>query len=253
MITVFPNSYNRLFRKPYSQLSDWDECDLKSYELKKSRPTVAHAEIKTSVDKSGKDTEPDRTLPKNHKMFDVRSVIDPQTWDKAVWRGCGFLQTDPDLPPIMMLLFQDQTAGHKIFERWRERFGENDEAEEIAISFIRQLPERNPHHYITQITSRVPIDVDKVNAKVLNSPIRSLEVTPSTSENLDGFLAAYQKFGVYAIVPGIMPTLPNHPPEVGFDLAIEKRELEVKNAAEVCANDTASISLRIRGYLKDVV
>jgi hypothetical protein len=40
---------------------------------------------------------------------------------------------------------------------------------------------------------------------------------------------------------------------VGFDLAIEKRELEVKNAAEVSANDTAAISFQIRGYLKDVV
>ena len=92
-----------------------------------------------------------------------------------------------------------------------------------------------------------------MSAKVLTSPIRSLEVTPSTSENLDGFLAAYQKYGVYAIAPGIMPTIPNRLPEVGFDLAIEKRELEVRNAAEVSANDAAAISLQIRGYLKDVV
>lgn len=253
MITAFPNSYNRLFHKPYSQLSDWDEHNPQSYELMKSRPIIADGELKTSGDVGDKDKGPDLTLPKNHKMFDVRSVIDQQTWDKAVWRGCGFLQTDPNLPPIMMLLFQDQAAGHKIFERWRQRFGEKDEAEEIAISFIRQLPEQNPHHYIAQITSRVPVDADKMNAKVLTSPIRSLEVTPSNSENLNRFLAAYQKFGVYAIAPGIMPTIPNRPPEVGFDLAIEKRELEVKNAVEVNANDAAAISLQIRGYLEDGV
>ncbi|MEO1964599.1 tetratricopeptide repeat protein [Hyphomonas sp.] len=243
IIIASPNSYKRLFRQAFSRLSDWNEHNPEMYEIRDSRPIVPVTERKADPGEVG--SSPNDSPPRSHKALGVRSVIDLQTWNKAVWRGCGFLHTGPDLPPIMLLLFEDEAAGRKIFERWRERFGEQDEADEIAISFIRELPEQSPHHYIAQITSRLPDETDPAHAKLVTSPIRSLMVTPPNSDNLDRFLAAYQRFGVYAIAPGIMPTKPDTPPEVEFDLAIQKRMLDVKNAAEVDENEAAAISLQM--------
>ncbi len=177
----------------------------------------------------------------------TRSVIDLATWDKAVWKGCGYLQIGNELPPIMALLFEDADAGRKIFERWRARFGGRDENDEIAISIIRNLPEWNPHHYIVQIGSSLPSGGNPNASKVLMTTIRSLEMTPTSSENPERFLAGYRRFGVYEIIPGILPNAPGAQPQFDFDTAIKKRALTVKDAADIKDNEPEAVALQIRG------
>jgi hypothetical protein len=247
MITTYPNSHSRLYRKPFSQLSDWDERNPQTYELKEARPALPAKGVAVAVEESKPAAPPKGELPRNHKKLGVRSVIDLQIWDQAVWRGCGYLDTGPDLPPIMALLFQNADAATRIFERWRQRFGEKDEADEIAISLIRKLPGWNPDHYIVQITSSLPNAGNAMSGKVLSMPMRSLEVTPTSSANLERFLTAYSAFGVYGILPGIMLSQPNIHPELIFDLAIEKHALIVKDAAEITEHDPEATALNMRG------
>jgi hypothetical protein len=170
-------------------------------------------------------------------------VVDVHAWDQAGWKGCGYLQMGYSQPPHMALLFENPTVARKIFERWQARFGQNDVNEEIAISIIRHLPEKSPHHYCVLITSKHPSSGrNKLTGPVLVAT-RSMTMEPANSQNLDRFLAAYQRFGAYCLLPGAGMTNP----EFFFDSIIMKRSLIVKSAAEVGEHDIESFALRARG------
>lgn len=53
----------------------------------------------------------------------ITDIIDIPLWDKAKWKGCGYMidRLFQD-PPIMMLMFQNIDAGKKILEQWEEQF-----------------------------------------------------------------------------------------------------------------------------------
>ncbi len=249
IVVAAPNSFSRVNRKPYAQLSDWDKCNPRTFKLLDTRPSVeAAARLpERASPETSDDNDGTPTLPRTHKRLGVRSVIDLPTWDKAGWRGCGYLQMGPDLPPLMAFLFENGEAGRKIFERWRERFGEQDTGEEIALAIIRNLPNQNPHHYVLQITSNVSADM-RDPSRAFTMASRSKEMTPAHSENLDRFLKAYVRFGVYAIIPGIMPTVAGATPDFDFSLAIEKRALSVKNARDIVDGDPEAMALATRGW-----
>lgn len=244
IVAAFSNSYTRFNNRPFAQLANWDKHNPRRFETKEPRPTMtsksqrpAHAEEEPKTSK--------RVAPTNHKQLGVKSVIDVPTWDAAIWRGCGYLQMGHDLPPLMALLFENGEAGRKIFARWHDRFGDKDLNEEIAISIIRDLPGQSPHHYLVQITSSV--SGDERPDVMLSVPMRSHEMMPAHSENLDRFLDAYRRFGVYAIMPGVLPDTPSARPEFAFDLAIEKRALSVRQAAGITRNEPEFVALAIRG------
>lgn len=245
IVAAFSNSYTRFNGRPYAQLADWDKHNPRRFDIKEPRPGMA-PKSRHATGSGDEPAEPGkRVAPTNHKQLGVKSVIDLPTWDAAVWRGCGYLQMGHDLPPLIALLFENGAAGRKIFERWRERFGDKDLKEEIAISIIRDLPGQNPHHYLVQITSSIS---SNERADVMYTvPMRSHEMMPANSDNLERFLGAYKRFGVYAIMPGLLPSTTGAQPEFSFDLAIEKRALTVTQAANVGQNQPESVALAIRG------
>ena len=247
IVMGYSNSYSRIHKKSYAQLKDWDHYNPRCFDLKHPRPVFAPKNEAVEPDRPKPAGQPDFAIPKNHKKLGVRSVIDVPTWDKAVWKGCGYLQNDHELLPIMALLFEDRGAGRKIFERWRTRFGRRDENDEIAISIIRNLPEWNPHHYIVQIGSKLQSDSNLNASKLLMTASRSQEMMPRSSENLERFLAGYRRFGVYEIIPGILPNAPGAQPQFDFDFAIKKRALTVKDSAEIKDNEPEAVALQIRG------
>ncbi len=247
MVAGCSNSYSRINKKPYAQLKDWDHYNPRCFDLKDPRPVLALKNEAVEPDRPKPAGQPDFAIPKNHKMLGVRSVIDVPTWDKAVWKGCGYPSIGNELPPIMALLFEDADAGWKIFERWRTRFGCRDKNDEIAISIIRKLPEWNPHYYIVQIRSSLPSGGNPNASKEPVTTIRSLEMMPTSSEILERFLAGHRRFGEYAIIPGILPNAPGAQPQFDFDFAINKRALTVKDAADIKDNEPEAVALQIHG------
>ena len=73
---------------------------------------------------------------------------------------------------------------------------------------------------------------------------RSLVMEPNNDVNLETFLESYQRFGAFYILPAFWGN--SGTPELAFDLAILKRDLTVKLAANVGEHDPESIALRIR-------
>jgi hypothetical protein len=180
---------------------------------------------------------------KNHREVGIRSVIDVHAWDQARWRGCGYMQPSFSHPPFMLLLFENAAAARKIFERWRERFGEEDVNEDIAISIIRNLPESNPHHYCVQISSKNPAVAAGQSRRPVVMTTRSQTMEPSNNTYLEMFLAGYQRSGAYFLIPAIGLSKS----ELFVDLAILKRSVSVKSADDVGEHDIEALALRLRG------
>ena len=135
----------------------------------------------------------------------------------------------------------------KIFERWRARFGTDDTDEHIKLSIIRNLPKANPHHYCVQITPK-PLSSDKNSTMPLIQFVSgALILTPNNSENLDRFLADYQKFGAYYLLPAT--DIENT--QVFWNLSILKKNLITKCANEVSETDIEFVALKMHGQFSE--
>lgn len=242
MIASSPNSYRRTASRDFARLSDWDNAVRRSYPLRSERTTLERVPLLVDAEQTA-DQEESVFDVKNHREVGISSVIDVHAWDQARWRGCGYMQLGFSHPPFMLLLFENAAAARKIFERWRERFGEEDANEEIAISIIRNLPESNPHHYCVQISSKYATVAAGQSRRPVVMATRSQTMEPSNNTYLEMFLAGHQRFGAYFLIPAIGLSKS----ELFVDLAILKRSVSVKSADDIGEHDIEALALRLRG------
>jgi len=66
-------------------------------------------------------------------IFD--SFIDMPLWNRAKWRGVGYLCFN-DRPPVFGLYFENASAGEEIFRQWKSRLGNTDEHNQLRISIV---------------------------------------------------------------------------------------------------------------------
>jgi hypothetical protein len=244
MIALAANSYHRVASRSITRMSDWQRTGQKSYPLRIPRPTLSHFDLEAEEPTSAGDEGRISKLPeiKDHRVLSVRSVIDIHAWDQAKWRGTAYAQFDTSQPPYMAFMFENEEAARNIFERWRERFGECDEDEEIYLSIIRQLPQQNRHHYCVSITSKIPAISDRKQGQVLIMASRSKVMEPNSDVNLERFLESYRRAGKFYLVPAVLNS--TGVPELLFELAILKHSLNVKLAANVGEHDPEAMALR---------
>ncbi len=241
MVMHAPNSYDRVASRTVSRIVDWEKAIKRSYKLHGERPDL---EIVPLADEAG-DTEPKTgrpPMPQDHRAIGIRSVIDIHAWDLARWRGTAYAQYDPSQPPCVAFLFENEEAGRKIFERWRERFGNEDENEEIYLSVVRRLPNHSEHHYCFLITSKLPESGSVESSQILAFASRYMVMEPASGANLEQFLASYRRFGAFYLLPAFLRGA--GPPEFAFDLAILKHDLTVNIAANISEHDIEYVTLR---------
>jgi hypothetical protein len=242
MVIAAVNSYHRITGSSFSQLADWSEKGSKSYPIRLPRPVLTR--IKLEDERPENEASQDKGFkPENHRKVGIRSVIDVYTWDQAIWRGTAYAYSDGFALPCMALMFENAHAAKKIFSRWYERFGREDLNEEIHVAIIRGISPKNPHHYIVQITSRLPSieELKKSGQETFTSASRYNVMQPKSSNNLDNFLTVYGRSNAYYLLPALIS--PNGVPELLFDMAIVKKSLHVKFAAEIGEADVETVAI----------
>lgn len=242
MITVAPTSYHRVASRYMSRLSDWHKAVRRGYAPQGPRPKLKLFNLKPPKEDDSGETEVENWQVKNHRAFRVRSVIDAPTWDQARWCGTLYVELGAKRVPGIAFMFRDKEAGRKIFERWRNRFGDRDADEEIHLAIIRRLPKQEPQHYIVLVTSKRPeLNGDDIEQAVVTS--RSMTMLPNSTVNLDRFLEAYGKFGEFYVMPAV---LAEGRPEIMHELALLKRHISVKDAMNVGEHDVEAMAIRAR-------
>lgn len=246
MIVAAGNSRHRIFRSGLSRLEDWTRLGQTAFEPRASRPRLerrAPGVSSRSQKEPPTPAAPERgwLRPSDHRELAVRSVIDVHLWDRARWNGTAFGEFGADHPPILAFLFTERDAGQKIFERWRERFGQLDEDDQIYVAIVRSISADNPTHYRVMVTSRPPAQDEIADQRFCGITSRMQTMTPDSDVNLARFLEAYRRINAYVLMPACRTD--NGEPEFITSHAILKRRLTVKDAAEVGEQDMEAWAL----------
>jgi hypothetical protein len=243
LIAVIGNSYHRVFGRRYTSTEAYSTHMSDRYPLQSFRPTLARQELKHKKDSKDQKRQVQRDsdgfyLPTDHREVVVKSVIDVHLWDQAGWKGVGYVNS---FPPTMAFLFTNKEIARKIFERWRERFGDKDVNEEIYIAVIKEISDQNPFYYNVLITSQPPTEKFDENIKLITQVGRYMTMEPQSALNLSRFIADYKSVKSFNIVPAIWRE--GRPPEFLPELSILKRQVVVKIASDVGENDIEHMAL----------
>jgi len=173
----------------------------------------------------------------------VLSPIDMSLWDQARWQGI-LVACHPDVgvPPILALGFENGQAGQAIFRAWKERWGNEDKDEMLRVALITGLSRRNPAEYAVVVGPNLQ-QLGENNKKVILPVSRIQRMSPDTSTNLDNFLAAYKKVGAFLLAPAQLTKDVTNPQMPFVQLAIGKRNLDLRQAWQIGENDPDLLAL----------
>jgi len=169
------------------------------------------------------------------------SPINLRKWDRAKWKGCGFISA-PGFAPVFGLIFTDEIAALSIFEEWRRKFGVEDVNNDIRISIVGQLSRRDPYGYgVTVGANFENTNTHELESTVMISRINFMD--HPNPQNLAVFLAAYEDFGGYLLAPIVAKadlSDGKFMPEYGLG----KRHLSVRSAWEIGEHDPDCMVLK---------
>ncbi|URN83900.1 SEFIR domain-containing protein [Acetobacterium wieringae] len=190
-----------------------------------------------------------RPLPeKERKTLFITSMIDLETWDKAVWRGAGFI-VNTDLP-ILLLLFIHEEYAVKIFKDWISDVGVDDKSDDIRIALIEgDIPNEEAGYYIVigsnlktaaKRAERQGVPMDEMLLLNFTRLIRANPTDNFAFFNI--FKQKYQKFGEYYLIPAIIDESSNKIKPL-MQYKIHKKELFYRHVDEINEYDEDSIIL----------
>lgn len=225
---------NILSSNPKFFLKDWVKKDNKNYPLKR---------ISSPIEITSSNFENEENNIKNldfnsvtHKNMKAETIIDNYLWDKAKWKAFGFVALpNPNPNPFaIMLTFENEQAGKKIFEKWIDEYGKIDVEEVISISIIKGIRKDRPYWYKVLVTKNIKKNqIKKGGFITVSSRFHRMEAT--NSKNLDNLINGYKYFNKYLLIPAYVDKEYNFKPFP--ELGILKTKLKFINAWEIGVND----------------
>jgi hypothetical protein len=240
---------NVLGNKPKDQISHWIDRGRREYALARWRKWDADSLLKSQPADGrqriefGSSDSPAELLDQsnpNHRAIRTVSVIREGLWHDAAWVGTGFLTgRDYEMVPVMAPIFKNRAPAEKIFELWREEFGESDENEGLRISIVRGISIKEPHAYRVLVApgqkseailraGGFDIFVGRTNAMRARDP-----------ENLNRFIRSYDKFKTFLFVPATSDDSLGSI-ELIRGVYLRKKQVFIRAAWEVGQNDLDS-------------
>ena len=228
----FTLSYIRLGNvvghKPKYRLADWHSNGESDTALG-SRPVSAiglgkekSTDLKAGIEET------------SHKQMKTAPAIRPFLWDDTGWQGVLYA-FDPRLsnPPYLVLIFGNASAGKKIFNQWRERFGKIDEKDIIRVAIMRDIDPEHPHDYRIGVSANLKAIVSDDSLILSGARIHTME--PEHSNNLNNFLRAYKEKREYILTYATLDNRGN--PVMNTALGITKKEIIIKTANAIQDDD----------------
>jgi hypothetical protein len=181
----------------------------------------------------------DRAATKQSEIQTL-SLIREKLWNDAGWMATAYLCA-PHRPPLLVWVFTKKDAALQIILGLKEDITARDESTRLRVVIIRGIDRANPHHYRILLTSNMT--GLKSRAKYFAVISKFMTMTPESDVNLNGFLRAFVRSGVFFITSGFAEMAKMGVPEIFFEHSILKRELEVKWARDIGLNDPDSVGI----------
>jgi TIR domain len=198
-----------------------------------------------------------RPLPAREVKTDislyVSAPVEPPLWDQARWQATFVMvPEDGSHPPILGLAFLHEAPARRIFEQWRQRYGESDEFEELRVSIIEgdisgKMPGYSVHvgpdlENMIRRYKAAGLTINPDNSYIIGvGRIHRMNPRPG-SKNLEMFKQAYQHFNCYFLVPGTCE-LDGSKLKPILDLGILKTSIQFRRVEDIGDNDIDSIVL----------
>ena len=248
VITLSQNICGNLDWTSLREVSDSIEGEM--YELKRKSQWKPKKKLEQANEplKSGEGEPPEHIANAEnlkHNERRILSLIDMPVWNKAQWTGMFFM-VNPygQFPPCIGLMFKNEDGARNIFKGWRERLGDKDEKDELRICIVTGVDKNNPAHYRTHLGTNANAyrQIGVQEQMVMISRIQTM--TPESDKNLNMFLEAYKKYGIYYLLPAIFQD--GQPePKIIRDMPLFKKLLIVKPAWQIGDNDEDLVVLQL--------
>jgi hypothetical protein len=223
---------------PPLRTHSWDHGSREPDDSKQSRPQ--HLE-------PGRGDPPQELQDLSRSRHDDRSVsslINFALWDRARWRGTLYAHAQKKVePPLMALGFENAEAARVIFEDWRAILGDVDESDQLRVSIITGINKCRPFSYRVVIGTNPSFSDSDSQPKQFVMISRILEMNPGNSQNLDSFLANFEREKTYFLLPAHLAD-PVAKSTLFYKLAILKKALHVFPAWKMNENDQDSCALK---------
>jgi hypothetical protein len=202
---------------------------------------------RTPKPKLGK-RKPLRAMTVNSALYIV-SPIDIELWNAAMWRGTVFLWEE-DALPVLCVGFLHEGPARKIFEQWRQKYGEIDRLEDIRVSIV-EGPVHGEEGYSVHIGPNhesvmkqlKELEHELDGRKVFFTISRIQRMTPKPgSRFLEIFKQEFIKHKRYILAPAIISE-DGVRMEPFLELGIEKTVVHFRNVSDLGENDIDSIVL----------
>lgn len=230
---------NLLGNAPKLFFSDWKKyANSKQYIYKREIPISYNYDIK-DIEKEFKKKDIEKV---RHDEIKTHSVIDVPLWNKAKWKGFGFL-LHPQEGLGIILAFENIDAGIKIFKKWINRFGKVDKLDSIKITIIKGIDERNPYWYRVHISANIENNNLLQSNKLFTVASRIHEMNANSPENLNNLLGFFNRLKKYTLYPAKISQSGNDIKPF-FEKGILKTSLIIKDAWEIGENDVDRVVIR---------
>jgi len=223
---------------PVKRTEDWDADERAGHRASSAR--IKPAEPMTPTE-SPKDDWHART---GHTEMETVSLIRIPLWEKAKWAGMAYLWNPTNQsPPALALAFGDGAVGREIFAHWRKEFGAVDTNERLRVTIIRGISKKNLHAYRVMIGANPEVSVPAGASKLLFITSRIHTMEPSSDSNLRAFVESYRVVGSFLLMPALSCGA-SSPPELFYDSAILKRDLQLRDAWTIGPKHPDAVALR---------
>ena len=192
-----------------------------------------------------------RPLPeKERKNLFITSMIDIEAWNKAVWRGAGFVLGYMPLPALL-LPFVNEKYAIKIFEDWIKIIGRDDKKEDIRIALVEgDVPGETSGYYVVvgnnidEAMKRAEKGGFSADETMILNVSRIIRANPRDNfQSFNYFKDAYHQYGEYMLMPAVLneKTREIKPlPQYG----IHKKQLVYRHISDITENDQDAILLQ---------
>lgn len=230
---VFSRDLFGASRKLY--FDDWhDPKNHKQYLNKRIEPLNLKILVKDKVkEKIKKGNDYFEKVPHNKRT--VSSIIKSHLWDKAKWKGFGYILDQKNNLGVI-LLFENKEYGQKVFDDFIYKFGNEDIKDFIRISLITKINTAQPNWYRVHICGKLPEITG--HQEVFVSASRFHEMNASTSTNLLTLMKLYKEKGIYTLYPAFLDHRGRISPD--WERGIRKKEIVFKEAWRISLNDIDS-------------
>ena len=160
-----------------------------------------------------------------------------QWWDKAIWKGLGFIfDQHMQESPVLALLYKNLSEGTKIVKEWRDNIAAGKPGVEVQL--IKGINKNHPSWYRVCLAPVIP-DADMKTGRYFVVMCRKHTMTPNNTSSLDALEKFLPHFGKCRLMALAIDDNNQIQVPDSFEEAIEVTSIVIIDAWRITSSSTS--------------